>query len=109
MKLRYKIANWLLSGASEPTNTPSSLGKYGCVSRLGTISGTIGVDPSSPTLSSNNMVLRIYPGRGGIAIETSYYNSHDDRSQTTLHIVPEGDELAPAIAQIISLDLMRVG
>jgi len=64
--------------------------------------------PKSDGLNADNLTLRVFPGRGGIAIETYRYDRKSGDGTTVLHIVQEGESLADSLAQIITLDSMRM-
>jgi hypothetical protein len=59
------------------------------------------------TLATAGMTFKVIPGQGGIAIETSSYDTMHDRYNSNLHIVPEGAELSEALAHIISMESLR--
>ena len=59
------------------------------------------------SLSSTAMHFKVFKGAGGIVIETWESGNGPTRDDTSLHIIPEGEDLATAIAHIITLQSMR--
>jgi len=106
IKLRHIIGRWLLrdlsgDSATQEVYSTKSIGYGNSSSKM---SSPICKDDS---LSTKNMILRIHPGLGGIAIETSYYDNQVGDSKNTLHVIPDSEDLADALAKIITLESMR--
>lgn len=73
-----------------------------------TIASSRDVCAKPDRLDSRAMTLKIYPGLGGLAIETYTYEPRTGDSTTTLHIIPDGEELSDALSKIITIDTMRM-
>lgn len=61
----------------------------------------------SVRLDSRGVKFTVYPARGGVVIEACSYDERTDNSVVTLHVVPEGDDLDVAMANIIAVEAMR--
>lgn len=109
MKLKHRFAKWLLkdksdSNGGEVKAENGSIG-YGSTSKYATSASSQPV--TGNTLNSNNITLRVYPGLGGIAIESVKYDRQSGDSNVTLHVVPDNAELSDALAKIITLESIR--
>lgn len=62
---------------------------------------------SDITLDTSGIYFKVIPGSGGIAIEVTQYDTKSERDITTLHIIPEGEELSEELAKIITLESMK--
>jgi hypothetical protein len=108
MGMRAKIYRWLLAGyqLENSANGPMKIeGRGSLVKRLPRLRSTA-ID-ELPELDSKGIYFKVIPGSGGIAIEVSHYDTKSERDITTLHIIPEGDELSESLAQIITLEAMK--
>lgn len=96
IQLKRRIVRWISNFLQE--------GNYAkCIESSGTVAMK-----SNNTLDSRGMTLKIFPGLGGLAIETYQYDSRTGDGHTTLHIIPDGEELSEALSRIVTLDTMRM-
>lgn len=58
-------------------------------------------------LQTKGIHFKVYSGQGGVVIETRQYEPKADENRNTLHVIPEGEDLATAIAHIITLQSMH--
>jgi hypothetical protein len=54
----------------------------------------------------NCIRFQVMTARGGTIIQTSHYDQKTDRHTRTTHIIPEGDDIAERVGQIVSLELL---
>ena len=95
IQLKRRIVRWISNFLQE--------GNYAIIESSGTVAMK-----SNNTLDSRGMTLKIFPGLGGLAIETYQYDSRTGDGHTTLHIIPDGEELSEALSRIVTLDTMRM-
>jgi len=62
---------------------------------------------SDGSLDSRSITFKVFPARGGMVIETYYYDEKSDNNKNSLHLIPESEDLAEAIAHIITMEAMR--
>lgn len=103
IKVKRYIAKWLLNFMQSADS-----GNYKADSNC--IGGTLASKDceKSNRLESRAMTLRIFPGLGGLAIETYSYDHKTGDGTTTLHIVPDGEELSDVLSKIVTIDTMRM-
>ena len=104
IKVKKYIAKWLLN-LVQLADRESSEGK--CISNGNVVSARDECVKSN-RLESRAMTLRIFPGLGGLAIETYSYDPKTGDGTTVLHIVPDGEELSDALSKIVTIDTMRM-
>lgn len=56
---------------------------------------------------SNALRFNVLPARGGVIVELRKYDHKIDRNNNSTHIIPEGENVAESIGQIVSLELLR--
>ena len=61
----------------------------------------------SDMFQTRGIHFKVYSGQGGVVIETRQYDPTTDENRTALHVIPEGEELATALAHIITLQSMH--
>lgn len=59
------------------------------------------------SLDSRGTTFKLFPAAGGLVVETYYYDNNKDENRTSLHLIPEDDDLAEALAKIITMEAMR--
>jgi hypothetical protein len=123
IKLRKKFINWLRISdeyneegyryniRSLDEDTIKKVSKYNV--KVKTRSSTHGMvsktqsDTDQVNIDSRGITFSVYPGIGGIAVESKTYNTHSDEWETSLHIVPDGAELSDTLAHIITMQALR--
>ena len=103
MTIKHKLAKWLVALIQEANSPARSIDSY--ASDAKTSSNTLVKD--NTRIESKCINMRIFPGSGGIAIETSNFDSHSNNYVTTLYIIPDSDDVSERLSQIIVLDAMR--
>lgn len=49
----------------------------------------------------------VLPGTGGFVLKRSTYDPRTDRQADTLHIIPESEDLASSIGNIVAMEMIR--
>lgn len=55
----------------------------------------------------DGMNFQIYPATGGFVLEYSKYDLKTDRTNRTLHIIPDDQDLGTSIAHVITIEMLR--
>jgi len=55
----------------------------------------------------NTIKFNVTPARGGSVLEAHSYDSKTDNRISCIYVIPENDDIATAIGQIVSLELMK--
>jgi hypothetical protein len=93
--LKKKLYNWITSSAYEET----------AVLCEGT---TIGRSIVTSTLDSDrNIRFNVYKATGGTIVETSFYDRHKDRHNTSLHIITDDQDIGKEIGKIITMETLK--
>ena len=111
MKIKQRFAKWLLKDDSE-AREDNSIAMHAAIA--GNMRSSKYNTQSQPTvccdedsLQSSNIVLRVYPGLGGVAIESVKYDRQTGDNKVTLHVIPDNVEISDALARIITLESIR--
>ncbi len=90
MKLTFKqrIRNWLLDSPPELNDDHS-------------------LYVEEDKLQSEGMRLQIYKANGGYVVETRGYDRHRDRSNYTMHVIKEEDDLGDALGKIVMMEALK--
>ena len=51
--------------------------------------------------------FRIIPAAGGRVVETRWYDRKKDRSNSSLYIIPSGEDIGPHLEKIISMETLK--
>ena len=51
--------------------------------------------------------FNVMPANGGTVVQIRYYDRKTDRNGNITHVIPEGEDIAERIGQIVSLELLR--
>ena len=75
---------------------------------------TIGASRPEPVaLDSDNKVevdgiqFKVMSAHGGVIVQTKTFNPKTDRNVYNTHIIPDGEDIAERVGQIVSLELLR--
>ena len=49
----------------------------------------------------------VMPARGGTVVQIREYDRKTDRNNYVTHVIPDGEDIAERIGQIVSLELLR--
>lgn len=61
----------------------------------------------SRDLNSPSTSFRTYNANGGTVVEVTYYDVANDRSSTSLHVIPKDEDLGQALAHIITYEALK--
>ena len=51
--------------------------------------------------------FKIIPAAGGRVVETRWYDRKKDRSNSSLYIIPSGEDIGPHLEKIISMETLK--
>ena len=51
--------------------------------------------------------FNVMPAQGGTVVQIRCYDRKTDRNNHITHVIPEGEDIAERIGQIVSLELLR--
>jgi hypothetical protein len=57
--------------------------------------------------STHGMTFTIYAANGGHVVEFRSYDPSTDRSFSSMHVIPEGQEFSDTISKIVTLECLR--
>jgi hypothetical protein len=55
----------------------------------------------------NGLSFNIMSATGGAVVQVRYYDRKTDRSGYHTHVIPDGEDIAERIGQIVSMELLR--
>lgn len=55
----------------------------------------------------NAIRLAVLPGQGGCVVETRLLDRKNHQSTTTVNIIPDSEDVAHRVGQIVAMELMR--
>jgi hypothetical protein len=61
----------------------------------------------STDLQSQSTTFKMYHANGGTVIELRHYNDGRDQWDTSLHVIPSGEDLGKAIEHIITYEALK--
>lgn len=53
------------------------------------------------------LTFRVMPAHGGVIVQMRSYNKKTDRENNITYIIPEGEDVAERVGQIVSMELLR--
>lgn len=69
---------------------------------------SIGRSIVTSTLDSDrNIRFNVYKATGGTIIETSFYDRHKDRHNSSLHIITDDQDIGKEIGKIITMETLK--
>jgi hypothetical protein len=69
---------------------------------------SIGMSMVTSTLDSDrNIRFNVYKATGGTIVETSFYDRHKDRHNSSLHIITDDQDLGKEIGKIITMETLK--
>jgi hypothetical protein len=51
--------------------------------------------------------FNVVPARGGYVVTSRSYDNHKDRTNMTTYIIPDTDDIAERVGQIVSMELLK--
>ena len=58
-------------------------------------------------IDMEGLQFSVMPARGGTVVQIRQYDRQKDRSNVVTHVIPEGEDIAERIGQIVSMELLR--
>lgn len=52
--------------------------------------------------------FNVMPAQGGTVVQIRHYDRKTDRNNSITHVIPDGEDIAERIGQIVSMELLRV-
>jgi hypothetical protein len=89
LTLKQRIRNWLNSDESDEIN-------YAVQDVVETAQ-----------LESDGMRLQIYKASGGYVVETRSYDRRTDRSNNTMHVITDEQDLGQSLGKIVMMEALR--
>jgi hypothetical protein len=69
---------------------------------------SIGRSVVTSTLDSDrNIRFSVYKATGGTIVETSFYDRHKDRHNSSLHVITDDKDLGKEIGKIITMETLK--
>lgn len=62
---------------------------------------------SSSDVDIEGLRFSVMPATGGTIVQIKHYDRKQDRSNTITHVIPDGENIAERVGQIVSLELLR--
>jgi hypothetical protein len=55
----------------------------------------------------DGLSFNVMPATGGTVVQIRHYDRKTDRNNHVTHVIPDGEDIAERIGQIVSLELLR--
>ena len=94
-RFRRWLRNWLTNFDADQVESPSPLGK------------PIAVRESDTPDGDKAMNLRIWIANGGRVIQTTRYDRHKDRSNTSMYVITDDQDFGREIDKIVTMEGLR--
>lgn len=65
------------------------------------------VSESSDIDMDQSLRFYVLVGQGGVIIQLRSYDNKRDRTNNTTYIIPEGEDIAARVGEIVSLEIMK--
>ena len=59
------------------------------------------------TAEIDGIRFTVMPARGGTIVQLTSYDRAKDRNDTVTHVIPDGQDVAATVGQIVSMELWR--
>jgi hypothetical protein len=92
--LKKKVYHWINSAYNDEVAVCDSLSI-----RHSTVTSTLDSD--------RNIRFNVYKASGGTIIETSFYDRHKDRHNTSLHVITDDQDIGKEIGKIITMETLK--
>jgi hypothetical protein len=64
-------------------------------------------DCAEPSVDIEGLRFNVMPAQGGTIVQIRHYDRKTDRNNNITHIIPDGEDIADRIGQIVSMELLR--
>lgn len=51
--------------------------------------------------------FNVMPAQGGTVVQIRHYDRKSDRNNCITHVIPEGEDIAERVGQIVSMEILR--
>lgn len=65
------------------------------------------VSESSDIDMDQSLRFYVLVGQGGVIVQLRSYDNKRDRTNNTTYIIPEGEDIATRVGEIVSLEIMK--
>ena len=62
---------------------------------------------ASDSVSIDGIAFNVMPANGGVIVQTRQYDRKTDRHNTITHVIPDGEDVAERVGQIVSMEILR--
>jgi len=62
----------------------------------------------SRSVDVDGLSFNVMPAQGGTVVQIRHYDRKTDRNNNITHVIPDGEDIAERIGQIVSMELLRV-
>ena len=62
----------------------------------------------SNDIDMEGLSFNVMSARGGTVVQVRQYDRQKDRSNNVTHVIPDGEDIADRIGQIVSMELLRL-
>lgn len=62
----------------------------------------------SRSIDIDGLSFNVMPATGGTVVQIRHYDRKTDRNNNITHVIPDGEDIAERIGQIVSMELLRV-
>ena len=66
------------------------------------------VSVGTKAVDVEGLSFNVMPAQGGTVVQIRSYDRRSDRNNTITHVIPDGEDIATRLGQIVSMDLLRV-
>lgn len=71
------------------------------VSKIATVSESSDID------MDHSLRFYVLVGQGGVIVQLRSYDNKRDRTNNTTYVIPEGEDIAARVGEIVSLEIMK--
>jgi hypothetical protein len=65
------------------------------------------VSVGTKAVDVEGLSFNVMPAQGGTVVQIRSYDRRSDRNNTITHVIPDGEDIATRLGQIVSLELLR--
>jgi hypothetical protein len=58
-------------------------------------------------IDMEGLAFSVMPATGGTVVQIRHYDRKTDRSNNVTHVIPDGEDIAERIGQIVSMEILR--
>ena len=62
---------------------------------------------SARSVDVEGLSFNVMPAQGGTVVQIRSYDRKSDRNNTITHVIPDGEDIATRLGQIVSMELLR--